>query len=145
MSGRCQFHLADLDLRLPSSPPAEVVVCHLFRDQRLYQAMVERLKTGGLLAVAVLSEVDARPGPFRAGAGELQPAFEQLVLIAGAEAEGRPWLLARSNTTAPAVFVQATRCSFRLQGGLRPAYDSNRRIREDQSSTRPNMRSIFRR
>ncbi len=95
MSGQCQFHLADLDLGLPSSPAAEVVLCHLFRDQRLYLPIVERLKAGGLLAVAVLSEIDAQPGPFRARAGELKAAFEQLVLLADGERDGRAWLLAR--------------------------------------------------
>jgi SAM-dependent methyltransferase len=95
VSGRCRFQLADLDLGLPSSPPAEVVLCHMFRDRRLYGPIMERLKGGGLLAMAVLSEVDAEPGPFRAGPGELKSAFADLSVIADGEGDGRAWLLAR--------------------------------------------------
>ena len=95
MSGRCRFQLADLDWGLPSSPPAVVVLCHMFRDRRLYRPTVERLKEGGLLAIAVLSEVDAQPGPFRACVGELKTEFEDLAVIADGEGEGRAWLLAR--------------------------------------------------
>jgi SAM-dependent methyltransferase len=95
VSGRCQFRRADLDLGLPSSPPAEVVLCHLFRDQRLYRPIIERLKGGGLLAMAVLSEVGAEPGPFRAFPGELKAAFADLSVITAGEGEGRAWLLAR--------------------------------------------------
>jgi SAM-dependent methyltransferase len=95
VSGRCRFQLADLDLGLPSRPPAEVVLCHLFRDQRLYRPIFERLTRGGLVAMAVLSEVEAEPGPFRASPGELKMAFADLTVIADGEGEGRAWLLAR--------------------------------------------------
>jgi SAM-dependent methyltransferase len=95
LSGRCRFQLADLDLGLPAGPPADVVLCNMFRDQRLYQPIIGRLKSGGLLAVAVLSEVGGQPGPFRAGAGELRAAFEELSVLADGEGEGRAWLLAR--------------------------------------------------
>ena len=95
VSRHCQFQLADLDRGLPSSPPAAVVLCHLFRDRRLYRPIVERLRVGGLVAIAVLSEVGAEPGPFRAGAGELRAAFAALSVIAEGETEGRAWLLAR--------------------------------------------------
>ena len=95
VSGRCRFQPADLDWGLPSGPPAAVVLCHLFRDRRLYGPIVERLEGGGLLAIAVLSEVGAEPGPFRAGAGELRTAFAALSVIAAGEGGGRAWLLAR--------------------------------------------------
>jgi SAM-dependent methyltransferase len=95
VGARCRFELADLDLGLPSSPPAEVILCHMFRDPRLYRPMIERLKDGGLLAVAVLSEVGAQAGPFRAFAGELRAAFGGLSVIADGEGAGRAWLLAR--------------------------------------------------
>jgi SAM-dependent methyltransferase len=95
VSARCRFQVADLDLGLPASPPAEVVLCHMFRDRSLYRPSIERLKEGGLLAIAVLSEVGAQPGPFRACAGELKAAFEELSVIADGEGEGRAWLLAR--------------------------------------------------
>jgi SAM-dependent methyltransferase len=95
ISGRCTFYLADLDQGLPSSPQAEVVFCHLFRDPRLYRPIIDRLQASGLLAIAVLSEVGAQPGPFRALPGELTAAFDELAVIADGEAEGRAWLLAR--------------------------------------------------
>lgn len=92
---RCRFRPADLDGGMPAGPPADVIVCHLYRDRRLYAPMAERLKDGGLLAVAVLSEVGDRPGPFRAAGGELAAAFRELSVVAAGEAEGRAWLLAR--------------------------------------------------
>jgi SAM-dependent methyltransferase len=101
VSGRCRFLLADLDLGLPPGPPADVVLCHLFRDPRLYRPLIERVKGGGLVAIAVLSEVGAQPGPFRACAGELQTAFDELAVISAGESEGRAWLLARKGPTSP--------------------------------------------
>ncbi len=101
VGGRCRFQLADLDLGLPSTPPADVVLCHMFRDRRLYRPIIERLKGGGLLAIAVLSQVGGEPGPFRAGAGELKAAFAELSAIADGEREGRAWLLARKGPTSP--------------------------------------------
>lgn len=95
VSGRCRFQLADLDLGLPPGPPADVVLCHMYRDSRLYRPIVERLKVGGLLALAVLSEVGAGPGPFRARPGELVAASADLSIIAAGEGDGRAWLLAR--------------------------------------------------
>jgi SAM-dependent methyltransferase len=95
LSGHCRFYLADLDLGLPTSPPADVVVCHMFRAPRIYGPIIERLTDGGLLAIAVLSEVGAQPGPFQARAGELKAAFREFSEIAGGEGEGRAWLLAR--------------------------------------------------
>jgi hypothetical protein len=56
--------------------------------------MVERLAPGGLLAMAVLSEVGAGPGRFRAGPGELRNAFDRLRIEAHGEADGLAWLLA---------------------------------------------------
>lgn len=93
---RCRFDVADLDDGLPIGPPAEVILCHKFRDRRLDAAIVERLAPGGLLAVSALSEVGARPGPFRVAAGELARAFAALELVAAGEGDGEAWLLARS-------------------------------------------------
>jgi 2-polyprenyl-3-methyl-5-hydroxy-6-metoxy-1,4-benzoquinol methylase len=95
VSSRCRFQLADLDEGLPPGPAADVIVCHMFRDVRLYRPIVERLKTGLLLAIAVLSEVGAAPGAFRAPVGELKSAFHELTVIAAGEEEGRAWLVAR--------------------------------------------------
>jgi SAM-dependent methyltransferase len=93
---RCRFDVLDLDIGLPHGPPADVIVCHLFRDARLDKAVIERLAPGGLLAIAVLSEVEHGPGPFRVARGELQAAFSALTSIAEGEARGRAWLLAKA-------------------------------------------------
>ena len=95
-TGRCRFEQVDLDGGLPPGPPVDVLLCHRFRDPRLYGAMRARLAPGGLLAVAVLSEVGAEPGPFRAPAGELAAAFADLDVLDHGEADGLAWLLARS-------------------------------------------------
>ncbi|MDD4867381.1 MAG: class I SAM-dependent methyltransferase [Mycobacterium sp.] len=93
---RCHFDVVDLDDGLPSGPPVNLILCHKFRDRRLDRAILGRLAPGGLLAVAVLSEVGAAPGPFRAVAGELPKAFAGLELLVVGEGEGRAWLLARA-------------------------------------------------
>lgn len=92
---RCRFEAVDLDDGLPAGPPANVIVCHKFRDARLDQVLVDRLAPGGLLAISALSEVGAAPGPFRVQAGELKRAFGALEFIAGGEGDGEAWLLAR--------------------------------------------------
>jgi SAM-dependent methyltransferase len=93
---RCRFDVVDLDEGLPPGVPVDVILCHKFRDRRLDREIVERLARGGLLAIAVLSEVDASPGPFRATAGESPAAFADLNLVAAGEANGYAWLLARA-------------------------------------------------
>ena len=95
-TGRCRFEQVDLDDGLPPGPPVDVLLCHRFRDPRLYDAMRARLAPGGLLAVAVLSEVGAEPGPFRAPPGELTAAFADVDVLDHGEADGLAWLLARS-------------------------------------------------
>lgn len=91
----CRFDVVDLDSGLPPGPTVSVVLCHRFRDRRLDAQIVERLEPGGLLAIAVLSEVGAAPGRHRAVRGELATAFAALHPIAGGEADGEAWLLAR--------------------------------------------------
>ena len=95
LTARCHFGVVDLDAGLPAGPPVDLLLCNMFRDPRLYGAIVDRLASGGLLAISVLSEVGAEPGPFRAPAGELTDAFGDLQVIAANEAEGRAWLVAR--------------------------------------------------
>ena len=92
---RCRFDVVDLDDGLPPGPPAEVIICHRFRDPGLYPAIADRLTSGGLLAISVLSEVGARPGPFRAVPAELAAAFAGLDVLAAGEGDGEAWLLAR--------------------------------------------------
>ncbi|BCI53543.1 SAM-dependent methyltransferase [Mycolicibacterium litorale] len=95
VAGRCRFEVADLDGGLPAGPPADVIVCHLFRDERLDAALVTRLAPGGLLAIAALSEVGAAPGRFRVRAGELTTAFAALDVVAAGEGSGTAWLMGR--------------------------------------------------
>ncbi|WP_431235171.1 class I SAM-dependent methyltransferase [Mycolicibacterium psychrotolerans] len=95
VSDRCTFSVADLDGGLAPGPPATMILCHRFRDPDLYSAISDRLAPGGLLAISVLSEVGAEPGPFRARAGELQRAFADLQPLAAGEGDGQAWLLAR--------------------------------------------------
>lgn len=95
---RCRWHGGDLDDGLPAGDPADVVLCHRFRDPRLYPAIRDRLAAGGLLAICVLSEVGAAPGRFRAVAGELSAAFADLEPIAQGEGDGQAWLVARAPT-----------------------------------------------
>ena len=92
---RCRFEVVDLDDGLPPGPPVDLVVCHLFRDVHLDAAIVARLRPGGLLAVAVLSEVGGSPGRHRARPGELLDRFGELEVVDGDEADGTAWLLAR--------------------------------------------------
>jgi SAM-dependent methyltransferase len=92
---RCRFAVADLDDGLPPGPAVDAIVCNKFRDSRLYGAIAQRLAPGGLLAIAVLSEVGGDPGPFRAVGGELRAAFADLTTIAADEGEGLAWLLGR--------------------------------------------------
>jgi SAM-dependent methyltransferase len=93
---RCRFETADFDDGLPAGPPVDVILCHKFRDRSLDRAIIARLAPGGLLAIAVLGEVGAAPGPYRAVAGELAAAFAELDLVAAGEGKGRAWLLARA-------------------------------------------------
>ena len=72
-----------------------MVVCQLFRDPRRYADLVAALAPGGLLAITVLSEVDAEPGPFRAPPGELRAAFSGLETLLDRERDGEATLLAR--------------------------------------------------
>lgn len=91
VSGHCRVQVADLDAGVPPGPPVDVVLCHLFAAPHLDAAVVARLRPGGLLAVAVLSEVGGSPGRFRARPGELLARFggvEELVLLDHREADG---------------------------------------------------------
>lgn len=92
----CRFEVADLDVGLPAGPPADLVVCHRFRDRRLDRAITARLAPGGVLAITALSEVGAGPGSFRVAAGELPAAFADLAVIGAGEGGGQAWLVARN-------------------------------------------------
>jgi SAM-dependent methyltransferase len=100
LSGRCRFDVFDLDAGLPDGEPVDLLLCYLFRDSRLHRAMVDRLVPGGLLAVAVRSEVDVGPEEFpdgsqRARRGELRDAFGHLEVLDEGEGDGMARILAR--------------------------------------------------
>jgi SAM-dependent methyltransferase len=99
VADRCRFEVADLDRGLPASRPADVIACHLFRDARLDRAVVERLAPGGLLAIAVRSEVGATAGRFRSRPGELTDAFAGLDIVDAGEGSGTAWLVGRRPTS----------------------------------------------
>src|SRR5690606_30972117 len=42
VSERCHFEVFDLDNGLPDTPPADLLLCHKFRDTQLYGAMLTR-------------------------------------------------------------------------------------------------------
>jgi SAM-dependent methyltransferase len=95
---RCRFDVWDLDGGLPDGPPADVILAYWFHDRRLDSQIVGRLAPGGLLAVAVQSEVGVGPGEFRAPPGMLRESYEALEMIDEGEADGTAWLLGRRPT-----------------------------------------------
>lgn len=99
LADRCRVTVADLDDGLPPSPAADLVICHLFRDARLDEAVTERLGPGGVLALVCLSEVGAEPGPFRVEAGGLLDAFGHLDVLHHDEGAGVARLVARNRWT----------------------------------------------
>ncbi|MDH3298892.1 MAG: methyltransferase domain-containing protein [Acidimicrobiia bacterium] len=94
LSDHCHFVVADLDDGLPDTPLVELIVCHRFRSPDLYEAMLDRLAAGGVLAIAVLSEVGTAPGRFRAEPGELRRAFgDKLDVLVDSEGSGTAVLI----------------------------------------------------
>ncbi len=93
LADRCHFSVHDLDTGLPEGPQVGLLFCHKFRDARLDRPIIERLAPGGVLAIAVLSEVGVGAGPFRARPGELTRAFAQLEIMVAGEADGMAWLM----------------------------------------------------
>jgi SAM-dependent methyltransferase len=95
LSERCRFDVHDLDGGLPPGPRVDVVLCYLFRDPTLDMAIIDRIKPGGILATAALSEVGAESGRFRAIPGELREAYSNLEILADGEGDGIAWLIGR--------------------------------------------------
>ena len=92
---RCTFDVWDLDDGLPPGEQVDLVFCHMFRDRDLDRAMIDRVKEGGLLAVAALSEVGGRPGEYRCRPGELQDAFGHLDVLDEGEGDSVARILVR--------------------------------------------------
>lgn len=95
VADRCRFDVVDLDHGLPPGAPVDVALCHRFWAPELRDAVIERLASGGLLAISVLSEVGAASGRYRAAPGELVAAFGDLDKVCSGEGHGIAWLLAR--------------------------------------------------
>lgn len=93
--GRCRFEVWDLDDGLPPGAPVDLLFCHMFRDPDLYEAMVDRVAPGGLLAMAALSEVGGKPGEYRCRPGELREAFGHLHVLDEGEGQGLARILGR--------------------------------------------------
>jgi len=95
---RCRFEVADLEEGVPTGSAADVILLHLFWDERLAGQIIERLASGGLLAIAAQSEADVGPGPFRLRPFELADAlgeYGQLDILETGERFGKTWCLAR--------------------------------------------------
>lgn len=93
LTDRVAARVVDLDDGLPADAVAvDVIVCQRFRDPRLYPALGERLRPGGIGIVTVLSAVglECDPGRFHAPAGELRTAFDRsdLEVLQHTEADG---------------------------------------------------------
>lgn len=108
LAERCRFGVVDLDDGLPPGGPVDVVVCHRFRDPRLYPRLIERLKPEGLILISVLSEIGGKRGPYRAGPGELAVAFADLEPVAAGEGDGLAWLIGRKPPQPSAVTLGAS-------------------------------------
>jgi SAM-dependent methyltransferase len=92
--------VVDLDGGLPADVAGgcSLVICHRFRDPRLYGALAAALAPGGVLVITVLSQVGAvDPGPFHAPPGELLDGFTTsgLVIVRHAEGDGEATLVGR--------------------------------------------------
>lgn len=96
LTHRCRFEAFDLDNGMPPADPVDLVLSHLYFDRRLAPAMIDRVKPGGLLAIATLSEVGAGSGEYRAAPGELRRMFGDVDILADDEADGFAWLIGRT-------------------------------------------------
>lgn len=98
VAGSVRWIAHDLDAGLPAecTGPYDVVVCQLFRDPARYGDLTAVLAPGGLLAVTVLAQCGAGPGPFRAAPGELRAAFRGLDVLRHREGDGEATILARA-------------------------------------------------
>jgi len=97
LADRIDAHTVDLDDGLPADPRiADVIVCQRFRQPSIYSQMAERLRTGGLAIVTVLSVVGTEsPGPFHAPRGELAIAFAEFDVLYAREEGGASTIVAR--------------------------------------------------
>jgi SAM-dependent methyltransferase len=95
VADRCTVEVADLHDGLPSGPPVDLVLCHRFWAPHLAEPVMQRVRPGGVVALAVLSEVGAAPGRFRATPGELRRAHRGLEVLVDEEGDGLAVLVGR--------------------------------------------------
>ena len=93
---RCRFDVFDLDDGLPQGPPVDLLLSHLFFDDRLVLQMISRLAPAGTLIVVALSEVDHGHGEFRVAPGGLLDAFGSLEVLDFVEGSGVARIVARA-------------------------------------------------
>ena len=96
LEDRCRLEVWDLDEGMPPGEPVELLFCHMFRDPDFYETMIDRVVPGGLLAVAVLSEVGGQAGEHRAQPGELRNVFGHLEVLDEGEGDGVARMLVRN-------------------------------------------------
>jgi len=100
LEANVNFTAASVEDGLASLDPDasfHLVLCHLFRSPEHYPEFMDLVAPGGVLAVAVLSEVGAEPGRFRAPAGELTTAFGSLTVTMHSEQDGVSRWIGRRN------------------------------------------------
>jgi 2-polyprenyl-3-methyl-5-hydroxy-6-metoxy-1,4-benzoquinol methylase len=88
LADHCHFERVDLDDGLPPGPLVDLITCHMFRDPRLDDALIARLRPGGVLAIAALSESGGHTGSFHSPAGALRAAFDGYNIVASRDADG---------------------------------------------------------
>jgi len=96
---RVDARTVDLDDGFPDDlGELDLIVCQRFRDPLLYPVMIDRLRSGGLAVVTVLSSVAVDdPGPFHAPSGELRAAFttDRCEILHHREGDGLAHVVAR--------------------------------------------------
>ena len=100
LADRIDARVVDLDDGLPTEVGGRcaLVICQRFRDPRLYAAIADAARPGGLIVITVLSAVGAATaGPFHAPPGELDEAFGALdvEVVRSVEANGEATHVAR--------------------------------------------------
>lgn len=102
LGDRVETRVVDLDHGIPADLDTfDVIVCQRFRAVDLYASYLERVRSGGIVVVTVLSRTGAdAPGPFHAPSGELRAAFTRpdTELLFHQEADGLESIVARQQS-----------------------------------------------
>jgi SAM-dependent methyltransferase len=100
LGSRVSAQVHDFDDGLPDDvADLDVLVCQRFRATSLYSGFVDRLRSGGIAVVTVLSTVglDIDGGPFHAPPGELVDAYKgtDVDVVYHCEASGQASIVVR--------------------------------------------------